>query len=86
VTDPAGVFTHSSAPAGTHARPAQQPNPVEELRDDLAVVAKVLGATSPVALLMLGRRRANRVMHALQAAQREVRRALEATGGRGAGA
>ena len=80
MTDPAGLFTDNSAPAGTRARPAQQPDPLDELRTDLAVVAKVLGATSPIALLMLGRKRANKVLHALAAAQREVRRALEATG------
>ena len=75
----------NNAHAGTHARQAQRPDPVDELRGDLAVVAKVLGATSPVALVMLGRKRANKVLHALTAAQREVRRALEATGAGDAG-
>ena len=79
--------------AGVHAReePAQRrqaapdpgpgrPDPLAELRDDLDVVLRVLAATSPVALVMLGRRKANRFSHAIEAAQREVRRALEATG------
>jgi hypothetical protein len=47
------------------------------LRDDLAVVLKVLEA-SPVPALE--RKRANRLGHALEAARREVRRALELLG------
>jgi hypothetical protein len=46
----------------------------------LGVVLKVLEATSPVALVLLGRKKANRFSHALEAARREVRRALAATG------
>ncbi len=57
-----------------------EPDPLDELRDDLAVVLKVLEATLLVALVMLGRRKANRFSHAVEAARREVRRALAATG------
>ena len=80
MADPAGL-SGSNTHTGAHARPAPRPDPLDELRDDLGVVLKVLEATSPVALvLMLGRRKANRFSHALEAARREVRRALAATG------
>ena len=86
MAEQAGLSGGNDARPGVHAReePAQQrqaaTNPLDELRDDLLVVLKVLQATSPVALVMLGRRKANRFSHAVEAAQREVRRALEATG------
>ncbi len=69
----------SSTRPGVHARarPAPRPDPLAELRTDLAAVLAVLEA-SPVPAL--GRKRANRVSHALEAARREVRRALEAAG------
>jgi len=70
----------TSTRTGAHARPAQRPDPLDELRDDLGVVLKVLEATSPIALVLLGRKKANRFSHALEAARREVRRALAATG------
>ena len=43
------------------------------------MVLKVLEATTPAALVMLGRKRGNRFAHALEAARRELRRALAAT-------
>ena len=43
---------------------------------------RVLEATTPAALVLMGRRKANRFSHALEAARREIRRALEATGAR----
>ena len=69
----------TSTQAGAHAReaPAPRPDPLGELRTDLAAVLAVLEA-SPVPAL--GRKRANRISHALEAARREVRRALEAAG------
>ena len=70
----------TSTRTGAHARPAPRPDPLDELRDDLGVVLKVLEATSPVALVMLDHKKANRFSHALEAARREVRRALAATG------
>jgi hypothetical protein len=79
VSEP-GLFTDNNAPAGTRARPAQQSDPLGELRDDLAMVLRVLETRAPVALVLLGRRKANKFSHALEAARREVRRALEATG------
>ncbi len=85
VTEP-GLSGVNNAHAGAPPREtsAQQPDPLAELRDDLDVVLRVLAATSPVALVILGRKRGNKFVHALEAAQREVRRALEATGaGRG---
>ncbi len=72
-----GLFTGNNAPAGTRARPAPQPDPLDEVRRDLAAVLALLEATrAPV----LGRKRGNRFAHALEAARREVRRALEAAG------
>jgi hypothetical protein len=86
VAEQPGLIGGNDAHAGTRARPAQRLDPLGELRGDLAVVLKVLEATSPVALAMLGRKKANRLGHALEAARREVRRALEATGaGSGSG-
>ena len=72
----------SSTHAGAHARErsAPRPDPLGELRGDLAVVLRVLETRAPVALVLLGRRKANKFSHALEAARREVRRALEATG------
>ena len=71
-----GSNTHT----GARVRPAPQSDPLDELRDDLAVVLKVLEAPSPIALVLLGRKKANRFSHALEAVRREVRRALAATG------
>ena len=75
MTDP-GLIGGNNAHAGTRARPAQQLDPRGALRRDLTAVLALLEATSPVALVMLGRKRRNRVGHALEAARREVRRAL----------
>ena len=44
------------------------------------MVLKVLEATTPAALVLLGRKKANKFVHALEAARREVRRALAAAG------
>jgi hypothetical protein len=79
VTEQAGLSGGNDARTGVHARPAQQPDPLVELRGDLALVLKVLEATTPAALVMLGRKRGNRFAHALEAARRELRRALAAT-------
>jgi hypothetical protein len=67
--------THPPAPA--RERPAPHPDPLGEFRSDLAAVLAVL-EVSPVPAL--GRKRANRLGHALEAARREVRRALEVVG------
>ena len=69
----------TSTHAGARARetPAPRPDPLGELRTDLAAVLAVLEA-SPVPAL--GRKKANKFVHALESAQREVRRALAATG------
>ncbi len=73
-----GIIDGNSARPGVHARPAQQAHPLDELRRDLTAVLSLLQATrTPV--LALGRKRANRFSHAVEAARREVRRALEAT-------
>jgi hypothetical protein len=80
VTDTAGVSGVNNAHTGGCARPAPRLDPLDELRDDLGVVLKVLEAPSPIALVLLGRKKANRFSHALEAARREVRRALAATG------
>ena len=79
MADPAGL-SGSNTHTGAYARPTPRPDPLDELRDDLGVVLKVLEATSPVALVLLGRKKANRFSHALEVARREVRRALAATG------
>ncbi len=75
-----GFIGTNSAHASARPRPAPCPDPLDELRDDLAVVLKVLEATTPAALAMLGRKKANRFSHSVAAARREIRRALEATG------
>ena len=80
MADPAGL-SGSNTHTGAHARPASQPDPLAELKGDLAAILKFLEATrTPVAMVMLGRKRGNRFAHALEAARREVRRALEVTG------
>jgi hypothetical protein len=56
---------------------AERPDPLGEVKRDLAAVLALLEATPVPAL---GRKRANRLSHALEAARREVRRALQATG------
>ena len=73
-----GLFTGNNAPAGTRARPAQTPDPLGEVRRDLEAVLALLQATRvpPV----LGRKRGNKFIHAMEAAKREVRRALAVTG------
>ncbi len=73
---------HTGTPAREDRKPASRLDPLDELRGDLAVVLRVLEATSPVALAMLGRKRGNKFLHALEAARREIRRALEAAGAR----
>ncbi len=74
----------TSTHAGVRARemPAQQPDPLGEVRRDLEAVLALLEATR---VRGMGRRRDNRFAHALEAARREVRRALEAAGAGGAG-
>ncbi len=86
MADPAGVSGGNSAPAGTHARPAPLPDPLAELKGDLAAILVFLEATRmPVVMVLLGRKRGNRFAHALEAMKRELRRALAATDAGGAG-
>jgi hypothetical protein len=68
--------------AGVHARGMlpQRPDPLAGFRDNLSAALALLETTPVVILVTLGRRRANRVTHAVEAARREVRRALEAMG------
>jgi hypothetical protein len=73
------VSFDSGTQAGVHARElrhklAPRPDPLGELRTDLAAVL----AVSPVPALE--RKRTNRISHAIEAARRELRRALEAAG------
>ena len=71
-----GLLGGNNARPGVHARPAQQPDQLGEVRRDLEAVLALLQATrAPV----LGRKRGNRFAHALEAARRELRRALAAT-------
>ena len=77
MADPAGLLTGNNAPAGTRARPAQQSDPLAELRRDLEAVLALLQATQ---VQGMGRKRSNRISHALAAARGEVRRALECLG------
>ncbi len=69
----------TSTQAGALARetPAPRPDPLAELRRDLAAVLALLEATR---VRGMGRRRDNKFAHAVEAARREVRRALAATG------
>ncbi len=85
MAEQSGLSGGNSAPAGTRARPAQPLDPLGEVQRDLEAVLKLLQATTPIALVTLGRQRVNKFIHALEAAKREIRRALAATGG-GAGA
>ena len=74
-----GLLGGNNACPGVHAREtaAQQPDPLGEVRRDLEAVLKLIQATrAPV----LGRKKANKFVHTLEAARREVRRALEAAG------
>ena len=72
-----GLLGGNNARPGVHARPAQQPDQLGEVRRDLEAVLALLQATrAPV----LGRKKGNKFVHALEAARREVRRALEAAG------
>ena len=77
-----GLISGNNAHTGGRARPAPQPDPLVELRRDLEAVLALLQATQ---VQGMGRKRSNRLGHALEAARREVRRALEATGAGGAG-
>ena len=67
----------TSTPASAPARLAPRPDPLGEVRRDLAAVLALLDATR---VQGMGRRRDNQFAHALEAARREVRRALDATG------
>jgi hypothetical protein len=78
--------TSTHPPAHARERPAQRPeagasaasaDPLGEVRRDLAAVLALLDATR---VQGMGRRRDNQFAHALEAARREVRRALDATG------
>ncbi len=82
MTEQSGLSGGNDARPGVHAREtaAQQPDPLGEVQRDLEAVLKLLQATTPIALLLLGRKRANRFTHSMAAAQREIRRALEAAG------
>ena len=86
MTDTAGLSGSNSAHTDAHARPAPLPDPLAELKGDLAAILVFLEATrTPVVMVLLGRKRGNRFLHALEAARRELRRALEAMGAEGAG-
>ena len=76
MTEP-GLFTGNNAPAGTRARPVPRLDPLAEVRRDLEAVLALLEATR---VRGMGRRRDNKFAHAVEAARREVRRALAATG------
>jgi hypothetical protein len=78
VTEHPGLSGGNNAHAGTRARPAPRPDPLDELRGDLAAILTFLEATRPPAAL--GRKRSNRLGHSLEAVRRELRRALEAAG------
>jgi hypothetical protein len=69
----------TSTSAGVHAQgmPAPRPDPLGEVKRDLAAVLALLEATR---VRGMGRRRDNRFAHAVEAARREVRRALEVAG------
>jgi hypothetical protein len=85
VANPAGL-SGSNTHTGAHARLTPLPDPLAELKGDLAAILKFLEATrTPVVMVLLGRRRGNRFGHAMEAMKRELRRALEATGAGGAG-
>jgi hypothetical protein len=84
MADPAGLIGVNNAHTGAHARPAQQSDPLGEMRRDLAAVLALLEATRAQGM-GLGGKKLNRLGHALEAAKREVRRALEATGAGDAG-
>ena len=71
------LFTGNNAPAGTRARPVPRLDPLAEVRRDLEAVLALLEATR---VQGMGRRRDNKFAHALEAARREVRRALDAAG------
>ncbi len=77
MAEQSGLSGGNSAPAGTRARPAQPLDPLGEVKRDLEAVLALLQATWPP---VLGRKKANKFVHALEAARREVRRALEAMG------
>jgi hypothetical protein len=76
MADPAGL-SGSDTHTGAHARPALRLDPLGEVKRDLEAVLALLEATR---VRGMGRRRDNRFAHALEAARREVRRALEAAG------
>ncbi len=82
MVEQSGLSGGNDARPGVHAREtaAQQPDPLGEVQRDLEAVLKLLQATTPIALVPLGRQRVNKFLHALQSAQREVKRALAATG------
>ena len=69
--------TSTQARAPAREAPATRPDPLGEVRRDLAAVLALLEATRVPAL---GRKRGNRLGHALEAARQAVRRALEAAG------
>jgi hypothetical protein len=73
------VSFETSTHAGVRARemPAPRPDPLGEVRRDLAAVLALLEATRVPGM---GRKRGNRLGYALEAARREVRRALAVVG------
>ena len=86
MTEQPGLSGSNSAHTDAHARPAPLPDPLAELKGDLAAILVFLEATrTPVVMALLGRRRGNKFAHALEVVRRELRRALEATGAGGAG-
>ena len=72
-----GLSGGNDAHAGVRATPAPRPDPLGELRRDLEAVLALLEATR---VRGIGRRRDNKLAHAVEVVKREVRRALEATG------
>ena len=80
MADPAGL-SGSDTHTGAHARPALRLDPLGEVKRDLEAVLALLEALLEATRVRgMGRRRDNRFAHALEAARREVRRALEAAG------
>ena len=70
-------FRNQYVGAPARETPALRLDTLGEVKRDLAAVLALLEATR---VRGMGRRRDNRFAHALEAARREVRRALEAAG------
>lgn len=68
--------------AGVYARPrpASRPDPLAEVKASLGEALALLEGPRAAVPPVLGRKRANRLGHAVEAARRELRRALQAAG------